>query len=158
MKPSARSALNGHGWGKGVRNKNNLVELPKGVQWVQIDLARECLIYAIAIWHNFYFHHPVFRGVVVQAAEDEGFTKGVQTLFNNDYENVAGLGKSDDKQYPETYEGKLIDGKGIKTRYLRFYSNGNNHSPLNGYIEIEVWGLPGIIQAGRTPPTNGSSQ
>jgi hypothetical protein len=65
--------------GEKEADERNLVELPKGVQWVQIDLEREYRIYAIAIWHDFYFHHPVFRGVVVQVAEDEGFTKSVQT-------------------------------------------------------------------------------
>ena len=128
--------------GKKEADERNVVELRKGVQWVQIDLEQEYRIYVIVVWHDFCEHYSVFRGVVVQAADDESFTKHVQTLFNNDYENVAGLGKGDDKQYQETYEGKLIDAKGIKTRYLRFYSNGNNNSPRNAYIEIEAWGLP----------------
>jgi hypothetical protein len=143
--------------GEKEATESNVVALPKGVQWVQIDLERECRIYAVVIWHDFYYHLPVFRGVVVQAADDVGFGQQVQTLFNNDYENVAGLGKGADKRYFETYEGKLIDAKGIKARYLRFYSNGNSNSPLNGYIEIEAWGFPAGSEAAHISP-NGLSQ
>ena len=44
--------------------------------------------------------------------------------------------------YVETYQGKLIDAKGAKGRYVRFYSNGNTTNKLNDYIEVEVWGKP----------------
>jgi hypothetical protein len=118
----------------------DLVEITSGVQWVQIDLACESRIYAIVVWHNHY-RLALFRGVVVQVADDAAFTTNVRTLFNNDYENLAGLGSGTDKQYFEDYPGKLIDGKGIKGRYLRCYSNGSSNSPLNGYAEIEAWGF-----------------
>jgi len=121
---------------------SDLVQIFNGVQWVQIDLEQQYPIYAIVVWHDFYLHFPVFRSVVVQAADAVGFTTNVRTIFNNDYENLAGLGAGTDKQYVETYQGKLIDAKGINARYLRFYSNGSNNSPLNGYVEIEIWGLP----------------
>ena len=121
---------------------SDLVQIFNGVQWVQIDLEQQYPIYAIVVWHDFYLHFPVFRSVVVQAADAAGFTTNVRTIFNNDYENLAGLGAGTDKQYVETYQGKLIDAKGINARYLRFYSNGSNNSPLNGYVEIEIWGLP----------------
>jgi len=118
----------------------DLVEITNGVQWVQIDLECESRIYAIVVWHNHY-RFALFRGVVVQVADDAAFTTNVRTLFNNDYENLAGLGTGADKQYFENYPGKLIDTKGIKARYLRFYSNGSNSSLLNGYAEIEAWGF-----------------
>jgi hypothetical protein len=139
--------------GEKEADSENVVEMPKGVQWVQIDLQRECCLYAIVIWHDYYYHLPIFRGVVVRAADDASFTKHARTLFNNDYENASGLGIGTQDQYVETYEGKLIDAKGVKARYLRFYSNGNNNSPLNGYIEIEAWGLPVNSQGGDIPPT-----
>ena len=44
--------------------------------------------------------------------------------------------------FAETYQGKLIDAKGVKGRYIRFYSNGNTTNKLNDYIEVEVWGKP----------------
>jgi len=119
----------------------DVVEITNGVQWVQIDLERECPIYAIAVWHDHRIRAPLFRGVVVQAADDAAFTTNVRTLFNNDYENLAGLGSGTDKQYFEDNRGKLIDTKGIKARYLRLYSNGSIHSPLNCYAEIEAWGF-----------------
>jgi hypothetical protein len=118
----------------------DLVEITNGVQWVQVDLEHECSIYAIVVWHNHY-RLALFRGVIVQVADDAAFTTNVRTLFNNDYENLAGLGSGTDKQYFEDYPGKLIDTKGIKARYLRCYSNGSNNSPLNAYAEIEAWGL-----------------
>lgn len=121
---------------------DHVVELRKGVQWVQLDLGEVCDVYAIVMWHD---HRvlQVFRGVVVQAADDPDFIENVTTIFNNDTENVSGLGIGTDRQYFETAQGKLIPvEKGLKTRYLRFYSKGSNLSALNGYQEIEVYGLP----------------
>jgi hypothetical protein len=118
-----------------------VVELHKNVHWVQVDLEQEYNIYALLIWHD-HRYVQVFRCVVVQAADDPDFTKNVVTLFNNDIENVAGLGIGKDKQYFETNQGKLIDTKGAKARYLRFYSKGSNASALNCYTEIEAYGLP----------------
>jgi hypothetical protein len=118
-----------------------VVEMHKNVQWVQIDLEQDCNIYALVLWHD-HRYVQVFRCVVVQVADDPDFTKNVQTIFNNDIENTAGLGIGKDKQYFETNQGKLIDTKGIKGRYLRFYSKGSNASALNCYTEVEVYGLP----------------
>jgi hypothetical protein len=118
-----------------------VVEMHKNVQWVQIDLEKDYDLAAIVIWHD-HRYVQVFRCVVVQSAEDPDFTKNVQTFFNNDYENIAGLGIGSDKQYFETNQGKLIDTKGKKARYLRFYSKGSNASALNCYTEIEAYGLP----------------
>jgi len=121
---------------------DQVVEMRKGVQWVQVDLGEPCEIYAVLVWHD---HRLIqaFRSVVVQAADDPDFIDNVTTLFNNDTENVAGLGIGFDKQYFETQQGKLIPVKGsLKTRYLRFYSRGSNSSALNCYQEIEVYGQP----------------
>ena len=120
----------------------DLVEIAGGVQWLQVDLEAERTIYAIVVWHNHIWPEVFQKSVVVQVADDAEFTKNVRTLFNNDYGNLTGLGVGTDKLYFENYDGKLIDAKGIKARYLRFYSNGSNKSPLNTYQEIEVWGLP----------------
>lgn len=120
----------------------HVVEMRKGVQWVQLDLAEVCDIYAVVVWHD---HRvlQVFNSVVVQAADDPDFIENVITLFNNDTENVTGLGIGTDRQYFETQQGLLIPAKdGVKTRYLRFYSKGSNLSALNCYQEIEVYGRP----------------
>ena len=46
------------------------------------------------------------------------------------------------RRYIEVAEGRLIDPKGVKGRYVRFYSNGNTTNDLNHYVEVEVYGSP----------------
>jgi hypothetical protein len=117
------------------------VELGPGRQWVQIDLAKQSNIAAVLVWH-YHAQARVYRGVVVQVSDDPGFASGVTTLFNNDFRNELGLGTGHDLNYIETYEGKLIDARHVKARYVRLYSNGSTASKLNHYIEVEVWGTP----------------
>ena len=117
------------------------LELNEHTQWIQVDLGAEYKIYAIALWH--YHKHPcVYFDVVVQASNDINFDRGVKTLFNNDDDNSSFLGYGKDKNYVETYKGKLIDAHGVKARYVRCYSNGNNQNDLNHYVELEVYGIP----------------
>src|SRR3712207_8442221 len=49
------------------------------------------------------------------------------TLFrsNNDHDNTSKLGAGKEKEYIEVAEGRLIDPKGVKGRYVRLWSNGN---------------------------------
>ena len=122
-------------------NEGSWIELGPGKQWVQIDLAREANIYAVIVWH-FHSQARVYRDVVVQVSNDPTFRSGVTTIFNNDFHNELGLGAGKDLNYIETYQGKLIDAKGVKGRYVRLYSNGNTANKLNHYIEVEVWGKP----------------
>lgn len=117
----------------------SMLELESGKQYVQIDLGQMAQLAALAVWH-FHQEARVYRDVVVQVAEDPDFITGVVTLFNNDDDNSSGLGAGKDKEYLETYEGKLLDGKGAKGRYVRLYSNGNTSNDLNHYIEVEVYG------------------
>jgi hypothetical protein len=118
-----------------------VVELHRGTHWVQVDLEKEYAISALVIWHDHRWLQ-VFRDVVVQVADDAEFTKNVRTLYNNDVDNSSGLGIGTDKEYFETQEGRLIDAKGVKARYVRCYSKGSNSSALNCYQEIEVYALP----------------
>jgi hypothetical protein len=122
-------------------NDNSFVELHRRTQWVQIDLEKRAKIYAILIWHA-HNTYQVYHDVIVQVSDDPDFTQGVKTLFNNDYDNSSGLGVGTDKEYFETYEGKLIDAKGVEARYVRCYSRGSTYSALNRYTEVEVWGIP----------------
>lgn len=110
-------------------------------QHVTVDLGAEYEIYAIVLWH-FHKEERVYFDVVVQIADDPDFITNVEILFNNDTDNTHGLGSGTDKNYVEKAEGKLIEGKGKKTRYVRCYSNGNNANELNHYIEIAVYGKP----------------
>jgi RNA polymerase sigma factor (sigma-70 family) len=117
----------------------SIIFLPKGTQWVQMDFGKPQQIFAIVLWHA----HNVpkaYHDVIVQADDDPDFIKNVRTIFNNDSDNTSGLGVGKDREYCESYEGKLINAKGIKARYLRFYSKGSTESALNEYTEIEVYG------------------
>ena len=124
-------------------NEGSWVELGPGKQWVQIDLAKKADIYAVLIWH-FHAQARVYREVVVQVSDDPTFKSGVTTVFNNDFANDLGAGAGKNLNYIETYQGKLIDTKDAKGRYLRLYSNGNTSNKLNHYIEVEVWGKPAV--------------
>jgi len=117
------------------------VELGPFLQSVTVDLGAKNEIYAILMWH--YHKQPrVYYDVVVQTADDKDFTTNVKSLFNNDDDNTAGLGVGKDMNYIETAEGKLVDAKGVKARYVRCYTNGNTNNDLNHWIELEVWGRP----------------
>lgn len=134
----------------GVKEATNwdYVELEWGPQYVQIDLQAVHEIFAVVFWH--YHGEPrVYRDVVVRAANDPDFITDVRTLFNNDQDNTSGLGVGKDREYLETYEGKLVDcfadrtaRMGTRARYFRFYSNGSTADEMNHYIEVEVWGRP----------------
>jgi hypothetical protein len=121
--------------------EGSFVELGPGVQHVTVDLGAAHEVYAVVFWH---FHKTprVYSGVIVQLADDAGFTKNVRTIFNNDAENKAGQGAGKDMNYIETSEGKLVDAKGAKARFVRLYSRGNNANDLNHYVEVEVFGRP----------------
>jgi hypothetical protein len=127
--------------GDKTADEGSWVELGPGKQWVEIDLAKSANIYAVLLWH-FHSQARVYRDVVVQVSDDPYFKSGVITVFNNDLHNELGLGPGKNLNYVETYQGKLIDAKGAKGRYVRLYSNGNTANKLNHYIEVEVWGKP----------------
>jgi len=119
----------------------SIIFLHKGTQWVQMDFGSPQEIFAVVIWHA---HNmaKVYHDVIVQVADDADFIQNVRTVFNNDQDNTSGLGVGTDREYFETYEGKLINAKGVKARYLRFYSKGSTESALNEYTELEVFGRP----------------
>jgi hypothetical protein len=119
----------------------SIIFLRKGTQWVQMDFGSPQEIFAIVIWHA---HNmaKVYHSVIVQVADDPDFIENVRTIFNNDVENKSGLGVGTNREYFETYEGRLLDAKGIKARYMRFYSKGSTESALNEYTEVEVYGRP----------------
>jgi hypothetical protein len=115
------------------------VELGPGRQWVQLDLGGEFALHAILVWH-YHSQARVYRDVIVQVSNDRDFRKAVTTVFNNDHDNSSGLGVGPDKEYIEVAEGRLIDPKGVRGRYVRLYSNGNTTNDLNHYVEVEVYG------------------
>ncbi len=117
------------------------VELMEGVQWVQVDLGAAKDIYAVAMWH-FHSQERAYKDVIVQISDDPKFNSGVKTIYNNDHDNSAKLGKGDKKAYIETNYGKLVDisKTPVKGRYVRFFSNGSTTNGSNHYIEVEVYG------------------
>ena len=123
-------------------DEGNYVELGPGKQWVQIDLGRSCPVYAVAVWH-YHSQARVYFDVIVQVSDDVDFVQGVKTIFNNDKVNQSGLGAGKDSLYIETYQGHLIDARGVKGRFVRLYSRGNSSTDMNHYIEVEVYGKPG---------------
>ena len=119
--------------------KTSLIELPEGLQWVQVDLEKTSEIYAVLVWH-FHEGKRVYFDLVAQISDDPEFKTGVTTIYNNDYDNSAGLGVGEDKEYIESNKGRLIDAKGAKGRYVRVYGKGNTANDFNHFIEVEVWG------------------
>jgi hypothetical protein len=104
-----------------------------------MDFGSPQQLVALVIWHA---HNlaKVYHDVIVQVSDDPDFVGNVRTVFNNDADNSSGLGVGKGREYIETCEGKLINAKGVKARYIRFYSKGSTESALNEYAEIEVYG------------------
>ena len=127
--------------GKKEPEDDQVVEMRRGKQWVQVDLGEPARIYAIVVWHD---HRllQVFHDVIVQVADDPDFTQNVQTIYNNDVDNSAGLGIGTDKEYFETNRGRTFDAKGVLSRYVRCYTWGSSLGAINVCQEVEVYGLP----------------
>src|SRR5262252_2693394 len=122
-------------------SEQSIIYLRKGTQWIQMDFGSPQEIFAVVLWHA-HNSAKVYHDVIVQVADDQDFIKDIRTLYNNDQDNSSGLGVGTDREYFETFEGRLINAKGAKGRYLRFYSKGSTESALNEYTEIEVYGRP----------------
>jgi hypothetical protein len=125
--------------GEKLAGEGYFVELMDGLQWIQIDLETPRTIEAVWLWH-YHSQARAYNDVIVQVSNDPQFEEGVTTLFNNDYDESAGMGRGPDNPYVESRFGKLIDGRGTSGQYVRFYSNGNTSNDLNHYIEAEVYG------------------
>ena len=117
----------------------SMVMLPGGLQWVQVDLGEEHEISACCVWHD-QGDDRVYHDVICQISNDKEFKTGVKTVFNNDHDESAKLGKGKDKEYRERNEGRPFPVGMVKGRYVRFYSNGSSSEAGNKYIEVEVYG------------------
>lgn len=122
-------------------SEQSIIYMRKGTQYLQLDFGAAQEMFAVVIWHA-HNSAKVYHDVIVQVSDDQDFLKDVKTIFNNDQDNSSGLGVGKDREFFETHEGKLIDAKGAKGRYMRVYSKGSTESALNEYTEIEVHGRP----------------
>jgi hypothetical protein len=120
-------------------DEGSWVELGPGTQWVQIDLQKSSTISAIVLWH-YHGEARIYRDVVVQVSDDANFKSGVKTVFNNDQDNSSGLGAGKHREFFEMAEGKIVDAKNVKGRYVRLYSKGNTSDDQNHYTEVEIYG------------------
>ena len=118
---------------------SSYLELAPGVRWIRLDLGTNAEIHAVCLWRE----RPeqcVYHDTVVQVSADPDFASGVITLFNNDFDNSAGLGTGTDKEYFEDYFGRRIAVPGTCARYVRISSKGNTSTPYNHFTEVEVYG------------------
>ncbi len=113
-------------------------DLLPGKQWIQVDLGDSKTVHLIWLWH-FHKQAVMYKDVIVTIGEKEDGSDGV-IVFNNDYDNTAGMGAGKDVSYIETNNGRSIPVSGVKGRYVRFWSNGRNIDDTNQYIEVEIHG------------------
>lgn len=93
------------------------------------------------MWH-YHSNARVYHDVIIQVSNDKNFINDVKTVYNNDHDNSAGMGIGKEKEYWETFEGRLINVSGVKGRYVRLYSNGSTEDDMNHYTEVEVFATP----------------
>jgi hypothetical protein len=120
----------------------NLVKLPIGLQYVQIDLIEPVRIHAIVLWHD-YSTTCTYHDVIVQLSDDADFSNP-RTVYNNDQDGSSGLGTGSDAPYVETPHGNLIVLDGPMARFIRFYSAGSDINSDNRYVETEIYGIPSL--------------
>jgi len=123
----------------------DFVELDAGLQWVQIDLGMSARVHAVAVWH--YYKGPViYSDVIVQVAGDPGSERGVVTLFNNDHDGSAGLGRGTDTAYLTRWWGEIVDARGedregTPARCVRVYTGGGSAGECARFVEVAVYGV-----------------
>jgi hypothetical protein len=98
------------------------------------------------MWHD-HRYLQVMHDVIIQISDDPEFKDHVLTIFNNDVDNTSKLGVGADREYFETNQGKIIDARGAKARYVRGYTKGSSSSALNCWEELEVYALPAAIKS-----------
>lgn len=134
-------------WNK-KSNEDDYVEfLPNDMlQTVQIDLGAEREIFCIVVWH-YYKNAIVYRDVIVQTADDREMTKNAAIVFNNDYDNSAGMGVGKNQPYFAGWWGEIIDARpkgrlvqGRRGRYVRVSTCGGEAGEDTRFVEIAVYG------------------
>lgn len=122
----------------------DFVELGPALGWVQIDLERVRSIHAVVIWH-YYGNPTIYNDVIVRLADDAAFTRNVRTLFNNDHDNSARMGKGGDEAFYTRWWGEVVDARGTRhggtpARYVRVYTAAGMEDEPPRFVEIAVYG------------------
>ena len=118
----------------------------EGPNWVQVDLGEPASIHAIVVWY-FYMTPVIFDDVIVRISNDVNFSQNVITLFNNDHDNSAGMGKGNDTAFISRWWGEIIDARntdhtGTTARYVRVNTAASVNGMFSRYVEIAVYGKP----------------
>lgn len=116
----------------------------EGPEWVQVDLEESASIHAVVVWH---FHKSVviYNDIIVHISDDADFSQNIRTLFNNDHDNSAGMGKGSDTAYISTGWGEIVDARDedltpAKARYIRVYTGKSTDGLSPRYVEVAVYG------------------
>jgi len=120
---------------------DHIALLRKGTQWTQVELPDEKEIYAIVIW-NGHNEKKVYHDFIVQLSSDAAFSSAVITVYNNDRDGSSGQGIGTDREFFESWEGRLIPVGGKKAKYVRYYTKGSTEGALNERTEIEIYAKP----------------
>jgi len=116
----------------------SIVLLRKGTQYVQMDLGSPAEIFAIVLGMRM-----LSRRFITTSLSRRPTTlsskRTLRHLQQRPGQHLWPRGRHR-PEYFETRYGKRIDAKGVKARYLRFYSKGSTESALNEYTEVEVYG------------------
>ena len=124
--------------------KSGEFDYVEGPAWVQVDLDEPSAIHAVVVWH-FYRNPVIYKDVVVQVADDAGFSKNVRTLFNNDHDNSSGLGRGRDPAYISRWWGEIVDARGAghagtRAQHVRLYTASGVEGEFARYVEIAIYG------------------
>ena len=130
----------------GLKKSGNFdfVEFGPALGWVQIDLERVRTVHAVVVWH-YYKNATIYNDVIVRLADDAEFTRNVRTLFNNDHDNSAAMGKGADTAFYTRWWGEIVDARGpsnggTEARYVRVYTAAGMEGEPPRFVEIAVYG------------------
>jgi|GEM_PF-3600447 len=134
-----------------------LISVSGGPQYYQVDLGATEEITRVHLTNDW---NPgatrTGRDVIAQLSDDETFSSGVTTIFNNDSDNSSGLGIGTDEEYLEPVDGSgksIVLDSPVHARYVRVWgyghvrTNGNEFKSVNTPVEIEVYILKYDITA-----------
>ena len=121
----------------GVGDSDNFMYSNK-IAWLYLDLGEEIVIDKIAtkFWYNNSFL------VVIQTATDPDFTENLYTVFNNDTNNLVGVGAGTDGTYTDLGSGSVFNTFTFEkraARYIRVWAQNTDGRQYSMWEEIQVW-------------------